>query len=51
MSRLRFSTAQEVFETYPAAGKVIRTPPTREHPLAFLKRLAQGPAPANSEDA
>lgn len=45
MSRLRFSTAREVFETFPAAGKVIRTAPTIEHPLAFLKRLAQGPAP------
>ena len=44
MSRLRFSTAREVFETFPAAGKVIRTPPTIEHPLTFLKRLAQGPA-------
>lgn len=48
MSRLRFTTAQEVFETYPAAGKVIRTPPTREHPLAFLQRLAQGPAPTEA---
>jgi hypothetical protein len=48
MSRLRFSTAQEVFDTFPSAGKVIRTRPTIEHPLAFLKRLAQGPAPAEA---
>lgn len=48
MSRLRFSTAREVFDTFPAAGKLIRTPPTIEHPLVFLKRLAQGPAPADA---
>ncbi len=48
MSRLRFSTAKEVFDTFPAAGKLVRTPPTIEPPLAFLKRLAQGPAPAEA---
>lgn len=48
MTRLRFNTAREVFETFPAAAKVIRTPPTAEHPLAFLKRLAQGPAPSEA---
>lgn len=48
MSRLRFSTAQEVFDTFPSIRKVIATKPTTEHPLAFLKRLAQGPAPAEA---
>ncbi len=27
MTRLRFSTAREVFETFPSAGKVIATKP------------------------
>lgn len=48
MARLRFSTAREVFETFPSAGKVIATKPAVEHPLAFLRRLAQGPAPAEA---
>ena len=48
MTRLRFSTAREVFETFPSAGKVIATKPAAEHPLAFLRRLAQGPAPAEA---
>ncbi|HEV7261198.1 MAG TPA: hypothetical protein VGN82_25700 [Bosea sp. (in: a-proteobacteria)] len=48
MSRLRFSTAQEVFDTFPSLRKVVATKPTTEHPLAFLKRLAQGPAPAEA---
>ena len=48
MSRLRFSTAKEVFDTFPSAGKVIKTKPTIEHPLTFLKRLAQGPAPVEA---
>lgn len=48
MTRLRFSTAREVFDTFPSAGKIIRTAPTAEPPLAFLRRLAQGPAPAEA---
>jgi hypothetical protein len=44
MSRLRFSTAREVFDTFPSASEVVRTPPTIEHPLAFLAKLARGPA-------
>lgn len=48
MTRLRFSTAREVFETFPSAGKVIATKPAVEHPLAFLRRLAQGPAPTEA---
>jgi hypothetical protein len=44
MSRLRFSTAREVFETFPSVHEAVKTPPTVEHPLAFLARLAKGPA-------
>lgn len=45
MSRLRFNTTREVFETFPSAAEVILTPPTTEPPLAFLGRLVIGPAP------
>ncbi len=45
MSRLRFSTAREVFETYPAARQAVTMAPTMEPPLAFLGRLVRGPAP------
>lgn len=45
MSRLRFSTAREVFETYPSASQAITMPPTVEPPLVFLARLVRGPAP------
>ncbi|WP_089175015.1 hypothetical protein [Bosea sp. AS-1] len=45
MSRLRFSTAREVFETYPAAHQAVTMPPTTEPPLTFLARLLKGPAP------
>ncbi|AMJ62810.1 DUF6931 family protein [Bosea sp. PAMC 26642] len=45
MSRLRFNTALEVFETFPAARKLIKAAPTTEHPILFLRRLVQmGPA-------
>ncbi|CAH1660484.1 conserved hypothetical protein [Hyphomicrobiales bacterium] len=45
MSRLRFSTAREVFETYPSAREFVGLAPTNEPPLTFLARLAKGPAP------
>ena len=45
MSRLRFNTAREVFEAFPAARRTIRTAPTTEPPLTFLRRLAEGPEP------
>jgi hypothetical protein len=45
MSRLRFSTAREVFETYPAAHQAVTMAPSTEPPLAFLGRLIRGPAP------
>src|SRR5689334_7245962 len=48
MSRLRFSTAREVFETYPAARQAVTMAPTTEPPLAFLGRLIRGPAPTEA---
>lgn len=45
MSRLRFTTAREVFETYPSALKLVGAAPTGEPPLAFLTKLTQGPDP------
>jgi len=48
MSRLRFNTALEVFETFPSAGKVVRTRPTNEPPLGFLRKLAQGSTPTEA---
>ncbi len=40
MSKLRFTTAVEVFEAFPAARKLISAAPERAHPIAFLSRLA-----------
>lgn len=40
MSKLRFSTAQEVFEAFPSAREIIHTAPTTESPLTFLRNLA-----------
>lgn len=44
MSRLRFNTAQEVFSAFPAARRLVKAAPTGEHPLAFLRKLAQSGA-------
>ncbi|RXT55231.1 hypothetical protein B6S44_11515 [Bosea sp. Tri-44] len=48
MSKLRFSTAQEVFETFPATRQIINTAPTTEPPLTFLRGLAKA---GNHKDA
>ncbi len=48
MSRLRFMTAQEVFDTFPDLADDIRTPPSAEPPMAFVRALAAGDTP---EDA
>ncbi len=45
MSRLRFSSAREVFESFPALRQLVGTPPTTEPPLTFLTRLAAGTEP------
>lgn len=39
MSKLRFSTARQVFEAFPTAQQVIGTAPTTEPPLTFLRGL------------
>ncbi len=39
MSKLRFSTARQVFEAFPTAQQVIGTAPTTEPPLIFLRGL------------
>lgn len=39
MSKLRFSTAQQVFEAFPTAQQVIGAAPTTEPPLTFLRGL------------
>ncbi|WP_332699560.1 DUF6931 family protein [Bosea sp. (in: a-proteobacteria)] len=45
MSRLRFSSAREVFESFPALRQVVRMAATTEPPLTFLKRLTAGAEP------
>jgi len=47
-SRLRFSTAREIFEAFPSAADDIRAEPTNEPPLTFMRNLAEGQTP---EDA
>jgi hypothetical protein len=48
MSRIRFTTAQDVFEAFPSARDDIDVPPTEEPPLTFLKSLKDSDTP---EDA
>lgn len=48
MSRLRFATAQEVFEAFPVARDDIEAAPSEEPPLAFVETLLASPTP---EDA
>ena len=48
MTRLRFATAHEVFESFPAAAGEIKAPPTEDPPPAFMRSLAAGDTP---EDA
>ncbi|RDJ24967.1 hypothetical protein DWF00_17310 [Bosea caraganae] len=48
MTRLRFTTAQEVFETFPSARKLVSQAPTGERPLAFLAKLLDGPEPQDA---
>jgi hypothetical protein len=39
MSRVRFATARDLFETFPMAGTLISSPPTDELPLDYLRSL------------
>ena len=48
MSRIRFTTARDLFEAFPAARDDMQAKPTDEAPLAFLKRLTESETP---EDA
>jgi hypothetical protein len=48
MSRLRFTTAREVFETFPGLADDIRAQPSGDPPVAYLRALAAGETP---EDA
>jgi hypothetical protein len=48
MSRIRFTTARDVFEAFPAAQGDITAPPTDAPTLAFLAALARSDTP---EDA
>lgn len=48
MGKLRFATARDVFEAFPALADDMLTPPADREPLAFLAELAGGPTP---EDA
>lgn len=45
MTRLRFSTAFEVFEAFPTLREDLQTPPTNESPAIFLSRLVNGATP------
>jgi hypothetical protein len=48
MSRLRFSTARDVFDAFPTASEDIRARATDDAPIAYVKALARGTTP---EDA
>lgn len=48
MSRLRFTTAREVFDAFPTAADDIKGSPTAESPPAFVRSLAASGTP---EDA
>jgi len=42
-SRIRFSTAAQVFEAFPSLGGDVRMRPGDETPIEFLRRLTAGP--------
>ena len=48
MVNSRFTSALQVFETYPTASTDITATPVDEPPMAFLKRLAESPSPENA---
>lgn len=45
MGRIRFETAADVFEAFPALAEEIATAPTGDDPLRFLRQLAAGETP------
>jgi hypothetical protein len=48
LSRVRFATAREVFDSFPSAAEDIKAEATDQSPLVFARALAEGPTP---EDA
>jgi hypothetical protein len=48
MTRLRFTTAREVFDAFPTASEDISAPPSDDGPWAYVKALMASPTP---EDA
>jgi hypothetical protein len=47
-SRLRFTSARQIFDTFETASNDIATPPTDEAPLVFVRKLAQSERPAEA---
>ena len=45
MALLRFAAAREVFEAFPSAHVDIKTAPTDQSPVAYLRDLAKGQTP------
>jgi hypothetical protein len=45
MALLRFATAQDVFEAFPSAHKDIKTAPSDQPAIAYLRELAKGQTP------
>lgn len=45
MALLRFAVAREVFEAFPSARVDIRTAPSDQSPIAYLRDLAKGQTP------
>jgi hypothetical protein len=44
-SRIRFTVARQIFDTFRSAGRVISLAPSDEEPLAFARKLAQSRRP------
>jgi hypothetical protein len=44
-SRLRFTSAQQIFDAFPTASEDIATPPANEAPLDFARKLARSSRP------
>lgn len=44
-SRIRFTTARQIFDTFASARRVISLAPSDEAPLAFARKLAQSERP------
>src|ERR1700722_2379112 len=47
-SRLRFTSARQIFDTFETAADDIAMPPTDEPPLTFVRKLAQSDRPTEA---